>query len=350
LRSSFGLAIHRAFISRRYAGSVRTFTPIHHAAVICVAAVLAASCSRAVRVVTLDTAPNARLEELWQEPADLTARDLFNGPGGMQGAPPGTTFEFIARDTSGYSGGFDVRDSNGTEWSVKTGPEAQSEVVTSRLLWGIGYHQPSTYYLSAWTLTGQVSGPQQPGRFRPELPSPRVVGEWSWYENPFVDAREYRGLVVANLILNSWDWKTSNNKIYELAEPVNGVRRWFVVRDVGASLGRTTYPAILKLFRLRGFGQGTRNDLAGFEQQGFITKVDGQDLEFDYRGIYRDVIDTVTPADVRWTCTLFSRLSDRQWADAFRAGGYTDEQTARYVKKIKEKIAQGLALATDAGD
>ena len=24
------------------------------------------------------------------------------------------------------------------------------------------------------------------------------------------------GLVVANLILNSWDWKTSNNKIYQL--------------------------------------------------------------------------------------------------------------------------------------
>ena len=32
-------------------------------------------------------------------------------------------------------------------------------------------------------------------------------------------------------------------KIYELEKPVHGVSRWFVVRDLGASLGRTTYPA-----------------------------------------------------------------------------------------------------------
>jgi hypothetical protein len=41
---------------------------------------------------------------------------------------------------------------------------------------------------------------------------------------------------------------------------------------------------------------------------------------------------------------LLARLSDQQWQDAFRAAGYTPEQAGRYVKKIKEKIAQGLAL------
>jgi hypothetical protein len=40
---------------------------------------------------------------------------------------------------------------------------------------------------------------------------------------------------------------------------------------------------------------------------------------------------------------LLSRLSDDQWQDAFRAGGYNPEQTARYVAKMKAKIAQGLA-------
>ena len=119
---------------------------------------------------------------------------------------------------------------------------------------------------------GAEVGPQPAGRFRPELPNQQVVGDWSWYKNPFIGSQPYRGLVVANLLLNSWDWKTSNNKIYELSEPERGVRRWFVVRDVGASLGRTTYPRLLKWFRLRGFGQGTRNDLAGFEEQGFIRK------------------------------------------------------------------------------
>jgi hypothetical protein len=110
----------------------------------------------------------------------------------------------------------------------------------------------------------------------------QVVGEWSWYENPFVGSEPYRGLVVANVLLNSWDWKTSNNKIYELREPVGGVKRWFVVRDLGASLGRTTYPRVLKWFRLRGFGQGTRNDLTGFEEQGFIRRIDDRSrITFD---------------------------------------------------------------------
>jgi hypothetical protein len=95
---------------------------------------------------------------------------------------------------------------------------------------------------------------------------------------------------------------------------------------------------------LRGFGQGTRNDLQGVEEQGLIRGVDGARVEFDYRGIYRDVIDSVTPADVQWTCELLSHLSDRQWTDAFRAAGYTSEQTNRYVRKIKAKIAQGTSI------
>ena len=46
-------------------------------------------------------------------------------------------------------------------------------------------------------------------------------------------------------------------------------------------------------------------------------------VEFDYKGIYRDVISTVTPQHVRWACDRLSKLSDRQWDDAFRGGGYT---------------------------
>jgi hypothetical protein len=242
---------------------------------------------------------------------------------------------------------YDVKDAAGLEWSVKLGPEAQSDVTVSRILWAIGYHQPPTYYLAGWTLTGAQSGEQQPGRFRPKLEGHEVVGDWSWYENPFVGTRPYRGLVVANLILNSWDWKTSNNKIYVIAGANGRTERQFVVRDVGASLGKTTYPRILKWFRLRGFGQGTRNDLEGFEEQGFVVRVNGDRVVFDYRGIYRDVIDSVTPADVAWTSALMSRLTDEQWNDAFRAGGYSTEARERYIRKIKEKLAQGRALAAN---
>ena len=100
--------------------------------------------------------------------------------------------------------------------------------MTSRILWAIGFHQPPTYYVERWSLTGAEAGPQPAGRFRPELPGQQVVGEWSWYENPFVGSQPYRGLVVANLLLNSWDWKTSNNKIYELSRA--GARREALVR------------------------------------------------------------------------------------------------------------------------
>jgi hypothetical protein len=305
-----------------------------------------AGCGRISKEVRLVSDPRATVRELWQEPKDIERRNLYYGAGGERLFPDSTTFEFVAQDASGWSPGLDVRSKDGVEWSVKLGSEAQTEVVVSRLLWAIGFHQPPTYYVEDWALTGAISGRQEPGRFRPSLPG-KVVGDWSWYENPFVGTREFGGLIVANLIVNNWDWKTSNNKIYELDEPVNGVARWFVVRDVGASLGRTKYPTLLKWFRLRGFGQGTRNDLPGFEQQGFITGVD-EDAhpKFDYRGIYRDVIDTVSLADVRWTCTLMNRLSDTQWNDAFRAGGYTPEETKRYVTKIKAKIAQGLQVSS----
>ena len=310
--------------------------------------VTAAGCGRALRQINPPgISDTPALSELWQEPDDIGSRDLFYGAGGRAIVPKGPSFAFVAADTTGFSPGFDVKDSGGLEWSVKTGPEAQAEVTTSRILWAIGFHQPATYYVESWTLTGAQAGEQPAGRFRPKLEAEEVVGDWSWYENPFIGARPFAGLVVANLVLNDWDWKTSNNKIYSVTSGTGKVERRFVVRDVGASLGKTTYPRILKWFRLRGFGQGTRSDLPGFEEQGFITTVDGGRVTFDYRGIYRDVINRVTPADVAWTCALMARLSDQQWDDAFRAGGYSADERRRYVGKIKEKIGQGLALAAN---
>ena len=325
---------------------MRELTPRHALIVVMIALAGAVACARQIRQMELRPGPPATIAELWQAPAE--PRDLFHGPGGKELLPRDTAFTFVAEDTTGYSPGFDVRDSSGMEWSVKTGPEAQSEVVTSRILWAIGFHQPPTYYLDQWSLMGTHSGHQEPGRFRPELPGQQISGDWAWHENPFVGTPEYGGLIVANLLLTNWDWKTSNNKVYELDQPEAGVTRQYVVRDLGASLGKFTYPSVLKMFRLRGFGQGTRNDLPGFESQAFIERVDDGAVKFAYRGIYRDVISTVTAAHVRWACERMSQLSDRQWQDAFSSAGYTADQTRRYTAKIKEKIAQGLALTRAA--
>ena len=218
-------------------------------------------------------------------------------------------------------------------------------MTTSRILWSVGFHQPPTYYVSEWQLSGEEAGVQPGGRFRPTLSGHEVVGDWSWYDNPFLGSQEFRGLVVANLILNNWDWKTSNNKIYAISEPGRAPGRQFVVRDLGASLGKTSYPSWLKWLGLRGFGQGSRNDVDGFEQQGFVLGVnEDSTVAFDYHGIHNDLVESLTAADVRWTCELLSRLSDQQWNDAFRAGGFSPDRTNRYVRKIKAKLAQGLAL------
>ena len=295
---------------------------------------------------TLQNPTPADVARLWQNPDDIADRDLFLGPGGKELVPdPATPFVFVAADETGYSPGYDVRDPDGLEWSVKLGPEAQPEVVVSRVLWAIGYHQPPTYYVPSWMLIGAQGGPQPAGRFRPKLPDRKVVAEWSWYENDLLATQEFRGLVVANVILNNWDWKTSNNKVYETVGSDGRTTQVMVVQDLGASLGKTAYPRLLAWFPTRGLGQGSRNHLEDFESQGFIRSVQGDEIEFDYRGIHKALVEALTPADVRWTTELMRRLSDQQWNDAFRAAGYDEETSRRYVIKIKSKVAQGISLA-----
>lgn len=300
---------------------------------------------RTVRTVP-DPSGAADISQLWQEPADLESRDLALGPA-VNAPKLSTTFTFVKADRTGHSPGYDVRDADGLEWSVKLGPEAQTEVVVSRILWAIGYHQVPTSYVTKWTMQGGPEGDPGPGRFRPELPNAKVVGEWSWFENPFAHTQQFRGLVVANLIINNWDWKTSNNKIYDIASPDGTVVRRYVIRDLGASLGKTDAPALTRVVGAR-MAQGNRNNLEDFEQQAFIKSVNGSRIEFDYKGIYQAIVDTVTPADVVWTCRLMARLSDAQWTAAFTAGGYPPDQAARFVAKLKSKIAEGLALAATA--
>ena len=289
--------------------------------------------------------PAAAADLLWIDPVDLESRDLFHGPGDPALVPdPSSAFEFVSEDTTGFSKGYEVRDARGTRWSVKLGPEAQTEVTVSRLLWALGYHQPPTYFVATWQLKGGTSAGSQPAaRFRPELPDRSVVGEWSWYENDLLHSPAFRQLVVANVLVNNWDWKTSNNKVYEINTP-DGPRRELVVRDLGASLGKTAYPKLLGWFRSRNVAQGTRNDIDGYEEQGFIERVTDEGIEFDYGGIDGSLLELVTREDVVRTCELMARLSDTQLLDAFRAGGFAPDIAERYVRKLRSKLAEGLGL------
>jgi hypothetical protein len=245
-----------------------------------------------------------------------------------------------SKDTTGFSTTYKVVDAAGREWNVKIGPEAQTEVVTSRIVWALGYHELPSYFVERWIAVEDSKGAQLGGaRFRPhDLPlEPR--GTWSWHQNPFVDTRPYNGLLVLMMILNSSDLKDDNNSIYELKEPWAGmpdVRRWFVVRDLGAALGETgkLYPR--------------RNWIDGFEKEAFITGVEGRQIRFAYTGRHQELLRMVTAADLRWAATRLQRLTERQWHDAFRAANYTDEVRDRYLRKIREKIAQALEASATA--
>jgi len=73
-------------------------------------------------------------------------------------------------------------------------------------------------------------------------------------------------------------------------------------------------------------------------------RVEGERIDFYYRRIHQNVLETVSRSDVVWPSRLMARLSDTQWHDAFRASGYPDDQARRFVAKIKTKVAEGLKL------
>jgi hypothetical protein len=273
------------------------------------------------------------LAELWTEPADLEQRNLFNGAGGAEALPdPDARYMFLSRDTTGFSHGYDVRDPQGRKWSVKLGPEAQTDVAVSRLIWAVGFHQPPSYYLPKWTLVEADNvTTQSAARFRLEPPGVKKSGPWAWDANPFVGTPPLSGLYVLMVMVDNWDLKTSNNVIYELKEERDGAREWYVVKDLGASLGagRRMFP-------------GTRNDLVGFEKQPFITSVKNDRVEFHYRGAWKE--KNVTPADVHWISERLARLTPDQWKDTFRAAGYSESDGDRFIARLRQKVADGLAL------
>jgi hypothetical protein len=306
-----------------------------HRAILLIATLLALGCGKDIRA-TLPAPPGAdQMREFWAEPSDLASRDLFWGPGGQANAPdPNWVWTFKARDNTGFSPSFDVQDPKGAEWSAKLGAEAQAEVVASRLMWALGFHQPATYYVKRWSITGEKwSGPQDPARFRPDLAGMKKVGEWSWHQNPFVGTPPWKGGLVMMVLLGNSDLKPPQNAIYDLESPREGVRRWYVVRDLGQSFGET------------GIIWPERNDIEEWEKEPFILglREDGT-VRFNYSGRFKELFRELRPEDVRWTAERLARVSDRQLDDAFRAAEYPPELRSRFIRRLKAKVAEGLAL------
>jgi len=276
------------------------------------------------------------LAELWIEPE--RPRDLYDGVGGPQLAPsPLALYKVLEVKKGGFSDGYTVEDPKGREWSAKLYPEARTEVVASRILWALGYHQPPVYTLERWSAEGaRGQNPQPVARFREEKPEfygLKESGPWSYSDNPFVGTKPLAGLLVLQVMLGNSDLKADNNMLYTLSRPVEGAQTWYVARDLGHTFGRT------------GVIEAPRDDVDVFDRTPFITGVERGVVTFDYRGLHGQLFKNLTVEDVEWICSRLSKLSDEQWADAFRAGGYAEPTAQRYIRRLKQKIAEGLALA-----
>jgi hypothetical protein len=293
------------------------------------------------------TVPSAGLAPpfIWEEPEDLASRDLFTGPWGAQYAPdPTAVYTFVRPKQGGRNPGVVVTDPLGRTWHVKQskgdhiGDESPVELVVSRVLSAVGYHQPPVYFLPTFTMQDKSGQHVEPGG-RMRLDDETLLknlGEWSWKDNPFVGTQPYKGLLAILLVFNSPDLKTSNNTIYE-AHTGELPETWYVVRDLGSALGES------------GSLRPKRNNLALFERYRFITGLEDDFVKVDYHGKQPELIRRqITTADMRWAMALLGRLSDQQWADAFRAGGYTEQSAAPFIRKIKANIAMGQQVGRAA--
>jgi hypothetical protein len=276
-------------------------------------------------------------------------------------------FSFVEEDKGGESPKFVVRDARGNEWTVKLGPEAQAETVSTRLVWAVGYFAEEAYYFDEVPIDGlprlsrgqdYVSGNTVRGaRFEPKRSSMKRGPTWSWQKNHFESTRELNGLKVLMILLNNFDARSENNRIIYVNGPRRREARYYVT-DLGATLGRAGGLG----------GTRTKNDLADFLSTKFVRGVDARDgvVEFDYdtrpRGLghlsvlhplyYRHEVNKekamrgIPIAHARWIGSLLNQLSDEQLRDAFRAAGYSEGVRESYVAALRERINQLTQLPT----
>ena len=298
---------------------------------------------------------------LWRDPGNISRRDLRYGPGSESLAPV-PPFTFIEEDKSGESPKFDVKDARGIVWRVKLGPEAQSETVATRLVWSVGYFAEEAYYLDRAEVRGlpRLSRGREyvtinrtaviGARFEPRRENVERGPAWDWSDNPFKDTRELSGLKILMILLNNFDARGPNNRIFYVDNARRGKEARFVVSDLGATLGKADGLG----------GRRTKNNLKDFLSTRFVLGVDEGKVKFDYDTrptgfgaitvlyppYYRGEVKKekamrgIPVAHARWIGRLLSRLTDEQLRDAFRAAQYDRATMDGYVQSLRERINQ----------
>lgn len=278
---------------------------------------------------------------MWREPVDLENRDLFYGIGGKKGEPdPADKFRFIGKVSSGHAQKIEVEDSRERRWTVKFGEEPRPETVASRIIWAVGYHTDQDYFVDQADIEGR--GLVREVRFERDNDGFKKVDRWDWNKNPFVGTRELDGLKVLMALVNNFDLKSENNKIVRPSKkkPGDPEVHIYYVNDLGATLGSTGkwFGGVPIVGEAPAGTKGSARDFAGQE---FVDGVNNGIVTFHMkRTRAQRAITGIKVENARWMGNLLARLSEKQLADAFRAGHYSEEDIQIYVRSLRGRIKQ----------
>src|SRR6185295_7290334 len=298
--------------------------------------------------------PAQKAAVLWRDPGNIRARDLYYGPG-SKALAPAPPFRFLKEVKDGSNPKFEVEDARGAKWRVKLGPEAQSETVSGRLLWAVGYNAEESYYFDRANIDGlkklsrgqqYISGQSVRGaRFEPRRKDVERGKQWGWSKNPFKDTREMNGLKTMMVVLNNWDTFKKNNRVIH---DKNSGEAKYTVTDLGATLGAVGGIG----------GRRSKSNVQDFARRGLVSKVEGEQVKFNYDvkpkklGLLSIVyppyffrqrkatnaMQNVNVNDAVWIGSQLGQLSDNQLRDAFRAAGYDRATTDAYVRTLRSRI------------
>jgi hypothetical protein len=249
-----------------------------------------------------------------------------------------------------------VRDADGVKWTVKLGMEARPETAASRLVWSVGYFTNEDYFLPQIQVDGMPAhvkrggkligpnGTMQNARLKRHLSDEKDVENWQWRTSPLAGTRELNGLKVMMALVNNWDLKDVNNKLYQTK---GTEEQKYVVSDLGASFGASglTFP-----FR------HSKDDLNSYKHSKFITRVSDDYVDFRTPSrpslIYffdpprffdriplASLTHHIPRGDARWIGHYLSLLSATQIQDAFRASGYNAQQVDAFSAVVETRIA-----------
>ncbi len=296
---------------------------------------------------------------LWHDPGDISSFDLVNGAGGQDHAPRADAeYKFLSEDMNGTSPKFYVQDGDGVKWLVKLGPEAKPETAAARFVWAMGYFTDEDYYLDHIHVSGlpklhrgehfiSADGIVRGTRLKRQGKFSKRIANWNWFDNPFVNTKEFNGLRVMMALLNNWDLRTINNKVYN---PDDKERR-FVVADLGASFGATGGPTtrskgVLKDYRNAKF---IEHSDAGFVDFVMATRpipliAPFAPKNYEMRSRIEDITKHIPVDDARWVSQQLSQLTPQQIRDAFRTAGYSPDEVEGYAQAVEARIAALNAL------